>query len=153
MDERRDVMNRLHFSIDIAAPRDRVWSVLWEDASYRDWTSAFSPGSYAESDWTEGSRIRFLDSSSRNGMSAVIEKKREGEFISFRHEAEIKDGQTQPPAAWSGAHEDYTLSGTDGRTTLTVDLDAPDEYRQMFEDKFPQALQRVKKLSEGSADS
>jgi hypothetical protein len=27
------------------------------------------------------------------------------------------------------------------RTTVTVDLDAPDEYRQMFEGKFPQALQ------------
>jgi hypothetical protein len=31
---------------------------------------------------------------------------------------------------------------------LTVDLDTPDEYRQMFEGKFPQALQRVKTLAE-----
>jgi hypothetical protein len=81
-------------------------------------------------------------------MSSVIEKKRPGEFMSFRHEAEIKNGKVQASPAWSGAHENYTLTAKDGRTTLTVDLDAPEEYRQMFEDKFPQALERVKKLSE-----
>jgi uncharacterized protein YndB with AHSA1/START domain len=143
-------MNRLHFSIDIAAPRERVWKVLWDDATYRDWTSVFSEGSYAVSDWNEGSSIRFLDAAGRSGMSAVIEKKRPVEFMSFRHEAEIKDGDVQPPAEWSGAHENYTLATNDGRTTLTVDLDAPDEYRQMFEGTFPKALQRVKKLSEAT---
>ena len=122
--------------------------MLWDDASFRDWTSVFADGSYAVSDWNEGSTIQFIDPASRSGMSAVIEKKRPGEFMSFRHEAEIKDGKVQPPAAWSGAHENYILTANDGGTTLTVDLDAPDEYRQMFEDKFPQALQRVKNLSE-----
>jgi uncharacterized protein YndB with AHSA1/START domain len=143
-------LNKLHFSIDIAAPRDKVWRVLWDDASYRDWTSVFAEGSYAVSDWNEGSPIQFIDPSSRDGMAGVIEKKRPGEFMSFRHEAEIKNGKVQPPAPWSGAHENYTLTTKDGRTTLTVDLDAQDEYRQMFEDKFPQALQRVKKLSEAA---
>jgi hypothetical protein len=141
-------VTRLHFSIDVAAPRDKVWRVLWEDASFRDWSSVFAEGSYAVSDWNEGSTIQFIDPSSQSGMSSVIEKKRPGEFMSFRHEAEIKNGNVQPPPAWSGAHENYTLTANDGRTTLTVDLDAPDEYRQMFEDKFPQALKRVKKLSE-----
>jgi uncharacterized protein YndB with AHSA1/START domain len=141
-------MNRLHFSIDIAAPRNKVWRVLWDDASFRDWTSVFAQGSYAVSDWKEGSTIEFIDPSSRSGMSAVIEKKRPGEFMSFRHEAEIKNGKVQPPAEWSGAHENYTLTANDGRTTLTVDLDAPDEHREMFEGKFPEALQRVKQLSE-----
>jgi uncharacterized protein YndB with AHSA1/START domain len=141
-------MNRLHFSIDIAAPPDKVWRMLWNDASYCDWTSVFSEGSYAVSDWNEGSTIRFLDASGRNGMSAVIEKMRPGEFMSFRHEAEIKEGQLQQPADWFGAHENYTLTGRDGGTTLSVDLDAPDEYRQIFEGKFPHALQRVKTLSE-----
>lgn len=143
-------LNRLRFSIDIAAPRDKVWRVLWDDASFRDWTSVFAEGSYAVSDWNEGSTIQFIDPASRSGMSAIIEQKRPAEFMSFRHEAEIKDGQVQPPAAWSGAHENYTLTANDGRTTLTVDLDAPDDHRQMFEDKFPQALERVKTLSEAT---
>jgi hypothetical protein len=102
------------------------------------------------SDWNEGSTVQFLDSSSGDGMSAVIEKKRPAEFMSFRHEAEIKNGQVQPPASWAGSHENYTLTGRDGKTTLAVDLDTPDEYRGIFEDKFPKALQRVKTLAETS---
>ena len=141
-------MNRLHFSIDIDARRERVWKILWEDATYRDWTSAFAEGSYAVSDWKEGSTIQFLDPTSGSGMSAIIEKKSPNEFMSFKHVAEIKNGHEQPPAAWSGAHENYTLTENGSGTKLSVDLDAPDEYRQMFEDKFPQALQRVKTLSE-----
>jgi uncharacterized protein YndB with AHSA1/START domain len=141
-------VTRLHFSVDIAATRDKVWRVLWDDKTFRDWSSVFAEGSYAESDWNEGSAIRFIDPSSDSGMSSVIEKKRPGEFMSFRHDAEIKNGKVQPAPEWSGAHENYTLTANDGRTRLTVDLDAPEEYRQMFEDKFPQALARVKKLSE-----
>ena len=144
----RPALNQLHFSIDIAASRDTVWRVLWDDASFRDWSSAFAEGSYAVSDWKEGSKIQFIDPASRSGMSSVIEKKRPGEFMSFRHVGEIKNGQEQPPSEWSGAHENYTLTKKAGGTSLRVDLEAADEHRQMFEDKFPQALQRVKKLSE-----
>ena len=144
----RLMMKQLHFSTEINAPRETVWRVLWDDASFRDWSSVFAEGSYAVSDWNEGSTIQFLDPGSGSGMSAVIEKKRPHEFMSFRHIAEIKDGQEQPPAAWSGAHENYTLTARNGRTTLKVDLDSSDEYKAMFEDKFPKALQRVKVLSE-----
>jgi hypothetical protein len=91
---------------------------------------------------------QFIDPKSGNGMSAVIEKKTPGEFMSFRHVADIRNGQEQPPAAWSGAHENDTLRDNCGSTTLSVDLDAPDEFKKMFEDKFPQALQRVKTLAE-----
>jgi uncharacterized protein YndB with AHSA1/START domain len=141
-------LNKLHYAIAIDAPRDKVWRVLWDDASFRDWSSVFAEGSYAVSDWKEGSTVQFIDPGSNSGMQAVIEKWRPGEFISFRHEAEIKDGKVQPPAAWSGAHENYTLTNNNGRTTLKVDLDAADEHRGMFEDKFPKALQRIKTLSE-----
>ena len=141
-------LNKLHYAIDIDAPRDKVWLVLWDDASFRDWSSVFAEGSYAVSDWKEGSPVQFIDPGSNSGMQGVIEKLRPGEFISFRHEAEIKDGKVQPPAAWSGAHENYTLTNNNGRTTLKVDLDAADEHREMFEDKFPKALQRIKTLSE-----
>src|SRR5688572_33447545 len=95
--------SRLQFAIDIAAPPERVWQVLWEDATFRQWTNVFAEGSYAVSDWKEGSTIQFIDPGSNSGMSSVIEKKRPNEFMSFRHVAEIKDGKQQPPAAWAGA--------------------------------------------------
>ena len=140
-------MNRLHFSIDIDAPREAVWNVLWNDATFRDWTSVFAEGSYAVSDWKEGSTIQFLDPNSGSGMSAVIETKRPHEFMSFRHVAEIHSGQERRLPGY-GALENYTLEDNGGSTTLIVELDTFEAYQQMFEEKFPQALHRVKTLSE-----
>ena len=142
-------MSRLHFSTDIQAPRATVWNVLWNDATYREWTRVFSEGSHAVSDWNEGSKVQFLDATSGSGMSAVIEQKRPNEFMSFKHVAEIKNGEEQPPAEWSGAFENYRLEDSGrGATKLTVELDTPDEHREMFEARFPKALEKVKVLSE-----
>jgi hypothetical protein len=33
---------------------------MWDDSTYRQWTSAFSEGSHAVSDWKEGSKVLFL---------------------------------------------------------------------------------------------
>jgi len=138
----------MHFTVDIKAPKELVWKVLWEDAYFRGWSSIFAEGSYAISDWKEGSKIQFIDPGSQSGMSSVIEKSILNEFMSFKHITEIKDGKEQPLPNWSGAHENYTLKENDGTTTLIVDLDAMDEYKDMFEDKFPKALERVKILAE-----
>ena len=140
-------MTRLHYSVDIDAPRERVWTVLWDDKTYRDWTSAFMEGSHAVSDWKEGSKIQFLDPNN-NGMVAIIEKKVANERMVFRHLAEIKEGKEQPEASWAGAHEEYTLKDNGrGGTTLIVDSDSAEEYKEIFEQAFPKALQRVKELA------
>jgi uncharacterized protein YndB with AHSA1/START domain len=74
------VMEKLNFSIDIKAPIQKVWDTLWADETYRKWTAAFSEGSYAESDWNEGSRILFL-SPAGDGMLARIAEKREPHIL------------------------------------------------------------------------
>jgi uncharacterized protein YndB with AHSA1/START domain len=141
------IVTRLHHTVDIDAPRDRVWAVLWDDKTYRDWTSAFMEGSHAIGDWKEGSKIRFLDSSG-NGMLAIIETKVPNERMTFRHIAEIREGKEQPaPSSWANAREEYTLKDNGRGTTLTVDTDAADEYKEAFEKAFPKALQRLKELA------
>ena len=47
-------MEKMNFSIDINAPKEKVWNVLWDDDSYRKWTSAFAEGSYAKTDNWKG---------------------------------------------------------------------------------------------------
>lgn len=143
-------MQKLTFSVDINAPREKVWEVLWDDATFTDWTSVFAEGSYAVSDWQEGSKIQFIDPKSGSGMSSIIVKKVPNEFMSFKHLTELENGKEMPPKEWSGAMENYTLKENGGVTTLTVDMDAMDEYKSMFEDRFPKALARLKELSEAS---
>lgn len=48
-------MTTLEFKIEINAPKEKVWDILWNDATYKQWTSVFCEGNYVVSDWKEGS--------------------------------------------------------------------------------------------------
>ena len=52
-------MKKLSFTIDIKAPKEKVWHSLWDEENYQSWTSVFCEGSYTVSDWNEGSKIYF----------------------------------------------------------------------------------------------
>lgn len=141
-------MEKLKFSVRINAPREKVWGVLWTDDTYRKWTSVFSPDSHAQSDWKEGSRIHFLDGKG-NGMYSVIETKTGNAQMTFKHLGEIKNGVESPAKSeWGESRESYFLKEKDGQIELTVELDAPEEFKQYFSEVFPKALDLVKILSE-----
>lgn len=144
-------MKKLNFSIRINAPKEKVWQVLWDDATYRKWTSVFSEGSYAVSDWQEGSKILFL-SPDGGGMHSIIARKMPNELMSFKHLGIVKDGEEQPDneetKKWSGAMEDYSLTETGGTTELAVAMDMTEDHEQYFKDTFPKALETVKALAE-----
>lgn len=53
-------MPKLHFSILINTPREKVWEVMFDDKTYREWTSVFMPGSHFVGSWEKGSSIKFL---------------------------------------------------------------------------------------------
>ncbi len=146
-------MKKLTFSIQINAPKERVWSILWTDETYRAWTTVFHPGSYAQSDWKEGSKILFLGGDGSDGMVSKIARLIPNEFMSFQHLGEMKNGveDVDSPAVkvWEGAHENYTLQEKNGGTELGVELDADNSFADYFLDKFPKALEKVKELAEG----
>ena len=103
-------MEKKQFKILINAPREKVWEKLWNDASYREWTSVFAEGSSAETDWNEGSRVLFGDGKG-NGMVSRIASKKTNEVMSFEHLGMLKDGvedlSSDEVKQWSGAKENY----------------------------------------------
>ena len=141
----------IEFKIDINASREKVWKILWDDKTYRQWTIPFSEGSYAISDWKEGSSIHFLDPKG-GGMYSVIEKLNAPEYMSFKHIGELKEGKEMPldekSMLWSGGKENYSLKEKGGVTTLLVTGDLPDEFLDFFNQAYPKALALVKSLSE-----
>lgn len=138
---------QLNYTTGINATREIVWEALWQDENYRNWASAFSPGSHARSDWQTGSRILFLGPTGE-GMYAVIAKNEKPVLMEFRHQGEWKDGQPQPPGAWTGAREIYRLEETEGGTTLHVLTEVVEEYRDMLDGMWPRALAILKSLAE-----
>lgn len=140
-------MKKLEFSIEIQASKEKVWEAMWKDEHYRNWTSVFMEGSYAESDWQEGSRIRFL-TPDQNGMYGIIENLVPYEKMYFRHLGEVKEGAEQDPTYGDDAIERYDLVEADGKITVTATMNAPEEYLGYFANTFPKALEKVKEIAE-----
>ena len=148
-------MQKLHYSVYIEAPKEKVWQVMLDDQTYREWTSAFMPGSYYEGSWTEGSKMRFVSpgaDGTLSGMSSEIKEIRPYEFVSIRNLGEIITGEEKPFTTdlTDGAEllENYTFSQKDGGTELQIDLDSPDEYVEMFNKMWPDALAKLKSVVE-----
>ncbi|MES2811041.1 MAG: SRPBCC domain-containing protein [Bacteroidota bacterium] len=144
-------MKTLEFKIEIAAPKEKVWFSLWDDANYENWTRAFCEGSHAVSSWEEGQKIYFLDPKGSGMASQIIEKK-PFESMIFSHITEIIDSVEQPITekiqSWTGSKEQYHLTEQNGVTTLKVSVESVEEYESFFSDMFPNALQNVKEIAE-----
>ncbi|HEU4634202.1 MAG TPA: SRPBCC domain-containing protein [Flavisolibacter sp.] len=144
-------MERKIFEAMINATPQKVWEILWNDETYRQWTAVFAEGSNAKTDWKTGSKVLFLDGQG-NGMVSTIDENRAPEFMSIRHLGVIKNGTedttSEEVKKWAGAMENYELSAIDGRTHLKVAMDVAEDYEEYFENKWPLALEKVKALSE-----
>ncbi len=148
-------MQTMKFSADINAPKEKVWHTLWNDATYRKWTSPFMEGSYAKGDWTEGSKMQFL-SPDGSGMFSHVDKNIPNEYMAFTHLGVVNKGIEEPDSeeskSWNGATENYRLTEKDGKTILDVEMGSetgiPKEFEGYFLKAFPKALEKVKELSE-----
>lgn len=144
-------METLKFIIKIEAPREKVWTVLWGDKTYKQWTNVFCEGTYVETTWDEGDKILFLNPNGE-GMNSIIEKKIPNEFMAFKHISGLKDFKELPIDAetkeWTGAMETYRLTQENEFTILEVNVDTLEKYIDYFKTTFPNGLEVLKKLSE-----
>ncbi|HWV57480.1 MAG TPA: SRPBCC domain-containing protein [Longimicrobiales bacterium] len=147
-------MERLEFSITIAAPREAVWNALLGDATYRVWTAPFAEGSHFIGDWSEGSRILFLAPYEGRvvGMIGRIAKNRPFEQITIEqlgtYDNGVEDTTSDEVREWSGALEEYTLRTVDGGTEVHIAVDVLPSDRERMEAVWPEALRALKSLVE-----
>jgi hypothetical protein len=141
------VMKTLKFSVHIAAPKEIVWNILWNEESYKKWSSVFQEGTQAVSDRKEGSKILFF-SPSGEGMNSIVARKIPHEFLSFRHFDKKETVMEDSNESWSGALENYYLHEEDGITELRVEVTTNENSLKYFEHAFPMALKKVKQMAE-----
>lgn len=149
-------MKRFHTSIHINAPKEKVWNVMFDDKTYRQWASGFGEGSFYQGSWEKGSKIMFLgpdsDGNGNGGMVSRVVENRPYDFISVEHvgivQNGVEDSTSEEAKKWVPSHENYTFTDEDGGTNLTVEVDLLEEHIPMFEKMWDVALGRLKDIAE-----
>jgi hypothetical protein len=145
-------MMKLHYSIEIEAPREKVWHTMLDPETYKQWTSAFGEGNYYEGSWDEGAEIKFLMADEQGGMIAEIAENRPFEFVSIRQLGMIgerSEGGAEPEIVrFEPFYENYTLADIPDGTELQIDMDIEPEFAGDMEDAWPRALAALKRLCE-----
>ena len=142
-------MKEIQFSIEINASKEKVWTTLWGDSTFRDWASIIDVGTYIKGEMIEGNEIQFISSVNGYGVTSLIEKLKPNEFVVFRHSADTKEsGQQEREKEWTGGTESYSLTEKNGVTTLLVKTEVPQALEELFKDRIPQAQERIKILAE-----
>lgn len=143
----------MHFEKEIDAPVSKVFELMIADESYRDWTTAFHPGSYYKGEWTKGAKILFLGpgpDGKEGGMVSRIAEHVKDKYISIEHLGLYGDGKeiTSGPEveSFAGATENYSFVDQGDKTLVKVDMESGGEYKEMFEKMWPKALQRLKEI-------
>jgi uncharacterized protein YndB with AHSA1/START domain len=144
-------IKKLTFEVKIEASAETVWNKMWDKKSYTEWTTPFCAGTYFTGEIELGNRIHFI-APSFDGMYSDVFYLIPNKLIIFKHIGNLKDLKEQPIDAeaekWTGSFETYKLNEVDGITTVTAEIDCVPEYIDYMNEKFPLALQELKKISE-----
>lgn len=145
-------MEKLKYEIKVHADPERVWETLISEESFATWSEPFSPDSQFSGEWGEGSKIRFT-AHGKGGTVAEIRKFEPYKLIDAVHVATIdKNGneETTGPMTehWIGTRETYHLEKLKDETKLTVEMETHPDFKPMFENSWPEALKKVRELSE-----
>ena len=145
-------MIKLFFEKKINAPIKKVWDVMWDENSYKDWTKHFSPGSQMKSDWKVGGKTLFLDAEGKNGRVATIKSLSKPHDVVFQHLCIYKNGkeilESEKVNDFAGSEEAYFLSEENGVTTLKSSLDTLPAYEEMMKSSFEKGFEEIKAMAE-----
>ncbi len=138
-------------SIDINAPKEKVYRLLIDDSATREWYAEFNPGAYADTDWKQGSDVMFKDGEG-NGIAGKIIENTPGKAIVIEFDAMVSQGKINKDGEelkeFAGTREEYHLSQQGNATRLDISSDMTEEYYDMMSEKWDKALQVLKRMAE-----
>lgn len=146
------LIEKLHFSININAPKETVWKKLWGKESFTTWTKPFCQDSYFEGEIAPNNRIHFLTSDG-SGMYSDVLFFKDQERVIFKHIGDILNFKEQEldetSKHWTGCFESYRLMEiNDSMTELEVEMDVTDSHLEFMRKHFPEGLEVLKEICE-----
>ena len=145
------MMETIKKSVDIHAPTNIVWQILTEDQFTRQWYSEFSEGTFATTDWKEGSKVIFADES-RSGLIGKIITNKPNNLLAVEYTGNFIDGkedyESDTAKAVMGGREIYQLTAVNDLTRLSIECDLVESLIPTMSQAWDKALQLIKRLAE-----
>jgi hypothetical protein len=151
-------MKKMQYKTEVNASAEKAYLTMLgvnDVALYQQWTAEFNPTSTYEGSWEKGSKILFTgisEDGKRGGMIARVVENVPNQFVSLQHygivngDEEIFEGPEVEK--WTGSFENYTFQESQGKTTITVEVDVMPEYLDYFNETYPKALNKLKEIIE-----
>src|ERR1700754_2630850 len=107
-------MKRLEFNVKINAPKKKVWDVMLQPKTYKEWAGASWPDSQYEGSWEKGKNIKFF-SPGQGGTMATITENIPNETVFAKHVAILnadgsEDRTSDSAKGWDGTTESYRFT-------------------------------------------
>lgn len=138
-------------SIEIQAPEDKIWRVLFTSDYIPEWYTAFGDGIKADTDWQQGSKAAFTDNKG-NGMLGKIAKHEPNKLLVIEYEGFLVNGKEDFESAGArearGAQEIYQLQKSANGNLLSISCEMDENYFGFMSAAWEIALQKIKELSE-----
>ncbi len=145
-------MTNLHYKIILNNNVEYVFDKLFAKAEYKEWTRVFNPSSDYDGILGLGEEIFFKDADN-NGMLSKVSKYEVNKVIEFSYLASVEEGVKTEFEDRSN-FERYTFTSLqDEMVMIDVDLNIPDEYLEMFEDMWAQAIVLIQDLFDNDDES
>ena len=160
-------MKKLQFKVSINTPVTSIYDFMLginNKSTYEQWASVFNPTSTYEGSWDKGNKILFIgvdENGEKGGMVSRIAENIPNRFVSIQHYGLLKADKeiTEGPEVekWANGFENYTFEENNshsddpvgrGTTTVTVDLDSPEDFEGYMNLTYPKALDKLKELCE-----
>lgn len=153
--ENKNNWDKLRFSININAPVERVYNNMIGDKTYSKWTYPFNPTSTFEGNWEKGKSINFVgidENGKKGGMICKVKENIPHKFISLEMEGILKENEAitsgEEVEKWKGGLENYYFFPNGNQTKLEIITDSNEDFKEYFEETWPQALKKLKEICE-----
>lgn len=145
-------MERIEYRIKIAAPAKVVWETMLGEETYKQWAGKGWPNSSYQGQWKKGEKIRFTGPDGDGTLAEIVELK-PNKTVLAKHIAILQKGGKEDSTSdfaknWINSSERYDFNEANGNTTLLVTIETYPEWKQMFDEGWPKALDELKELSE-----
>lgn len=145
-------MENLEYKIVISAPAKKVWETMLHEETYKQWVAKSWPDSFYEGKWNKGEQIRFIGPDGSGTLAEIVEAK-PYQRVFARHIAilgpgGVEDRTSDLAKGWIGITEEYVFAEHQGKTTLTASIKTNPQWRKMFDEGWPAALEELKMITE-----